>query len=81
MKETFFGKGIALNMHWGDVRQASASRLGPTGVGVKWLTNYPIFTPDDYLDILDAPEADTATKGTLVAAHLDVTSELRPAMR
>jgi uncharacterized protein with GYD domain len=33
---------------------------------VKWLANYAVLGPYDYLDIFEAPDADTATKAVLI---------------
>ena len=33
---------------------------------VKWVANYAVLGPCDYLDIFEAPDADTATKVALI---------------
>ena len=37
---------------------------------VRWLANYSVLGPCDYLDIFDAPDTDTATKVTLLVRSL-----------
>lgn len=37
---------------------------------VKWLANYAVLGPCDYLDILEAPDTDTATKVALLVRSL-----------
>ena len=34
--------------------------------GVKWLANYAVLGPCDYLDVFEAPDADLATKVALI---------------
>ncbi len=34
--------------------------------GVRWIANYAVLGPCDYLDIFEAPDSDTATKVALL---------------
>lgn len=48
--------------------------------GVRWVSNYAISGPGDYLDIFEAPDADTATKvALLIRSFGRATAELWPA--
>jgi uncharacterized protein with GYD domain len=48
--------------------------------GVRWLSNYAISGPGDYVDIFEAPDADTATKvALLIRSFGRATAELWPA--
>jgi uncharacterized protein with GYD domain len=38
---------------------------------VKWLANYAVLGPCDYLDIFEAPDADTATKVALIVRSFE----------
>lgn len=42
------------------------SRIKQDCPGVKWLANYAVLGPCDYLDIFEAPDNDTATKVALL---------------
>jgi len=49
--------------------------------GVRWLANYAISGPGDYLDVFEAPDADTATKvALLIRSFGRATAELWNAM-
>jgi len=43
-----------------------ADRIKRDCAGVKWLANYAVLGPCDYLDIFEAPDAETATKVALL---------------
>lgn len=48
--------------------------------GVRWVGNYAIPGPGDYIDIFEAPDADTATKVVLLIRSFGrATAELWPA--
>lgn len=42
------------------------TRLAREGLQIKWLGNFAVSGPYDYLDIFEAPDADTATKMMLL---------------
>ena len=41
-------------------------RIRKEAPSVKWIANYAMLGPHDYLDIFEAPDADTATKIALL---------------
>jgi len=49
-----------------DLEKRVAERLEQECPGVKWLADYAVLGPYDYLDIFDAPDAETATKVALL---------------
>jgi uncharacterized protein with GYD domain len=49
-----------------DLNRQVEDRLKRECPGVKWLANYAVLGPCDYLDIFEAPDVDTATKVSLL---------------
>jgi len=49
-----------------ELNQKVATRIKKDCPGVKWLANYAVLGPCDYLDIFEAPDNDAATKVTLL---------------
>jgi uncharacterized protein with GYD domain len=50
----------------GDLNRQVEDRLKRECPGVRWLANYAVLGPCDYLDIFEAPDVDTATKVSLL---------------
>ncbi len=49
-----------------DLNKRVEDRIRKDCPGVKWLANYAVLGPCDYLDIFEAPDSDTATKVSLL---------------
>jgi len=49
-----------------DLNKKVEERIRQECPGVKWLANYAVLGPCDYLDIFEAPDADTATRVALL---------------
>jgi uncharacterized protein with GYD domain len=49
-----------------ELNQQVEDRLKRECPGVRWLANYAVLGPCDYLDIFEAPDVDTATKVALL---------------
>ncbi|HXH14043.1 MAG TPA: GYD domain-containing protein [Alphaproteobacteria bacterium] len=49
-----------------DLNRQVEDRIKQECPGVRWLANYAVLGPCDYLDIFEAPDVDTATKVSLL---------------
>lgn len=49
-----------------DLNKKVEDRIRQECPGVKWIANYAVLGPCDYLDIFDAPDADAATRVALL---------------
>ncbi len=49
-----------------DLNKRVADRIKRDCPGVKWVVNYAVLGPCDYLDIFEAPDSETATKVALL---------------
>jgi uncharacterized protein with GYD domain len=49
-----------------DLNRQVEERIKRECPGVRWLANYAVLGPCDYLDIFEAPDVDTATKVSLL---------------
>lgn len=49
-----------------DLNKKVEERIRQECPGVKWLANYAVLGPCDYLDVFEAPDADTATRVALL---------------
>jgi uncharacterized protein with GYD domain len=49
-----------------DLNKEVEERIKKECPGVKWIANYAVLGPCDYVDIFEAPDADTATKVALL---------------
>jgi uncharacterized protein with GYD domain len=50
----------------GDLNKQVEERIKKECPGVKWVGNYAVLGPCDYLDIFEAPDSDAATKVALL---------------
>jgi len=50
----------------GNLNKKVEERIRQECPGVKWLANYAVLGPCDYLDVFEAPDADTATRVALL---------------
>ncbi|HXG52834.1 MAG TPA: GYD domain-containing protein [candidate division Zixibacteria bacterium] len=49
-----------------ELNKQAEERIKKECPGVKWLANYAVLGPCDYLDIFEAPDSETATKVALL---------------
>ncbi len=49
-----------------DLNKKVEERIRQECPGVKWLANYAVLGPCDYLDVFEAPDPDTATRVALL---------------
>ncbi len=49
-----------------DLNQQVVDRIKKDCPAVKWLANYAVLGPTDYLDVFEAPDPETATKVALI---------------
>ena len=50
----------------GDLNKRVEERIKKECPGVKWLANYAVLGPCDYIDIFESPDSETATKVALI---------------
>lgn len=50
----------------GDLNKQVEERIKKECPGVKWLANYAVLGPCDYVDIFEAPDSEAATKVALL---------------
>jgi len=53
-----------------ELNRKAEDRIKKQCPGVKWLANYAVLGPCDYLDVFEAPDSDTATKVALLVRSL-----------
>jgi uncharacterized protein with GYD domain len=53
-----------------ELNQKVQQRVKQECQGVKWLANYAVLGPCDYLDIFESPDVETATKVALLVRTL-----------
>ena len=49
-----------------ELNQKVAERIGQECPGVKWVANYAVLGPCDYMDVFEAPDTDMATRVSLL---------------
>jgi uncharacterized protein with GYD domain len=49
-----------------ELNKKVAERIGQECPGVKWIANYAVLGPCDYMDVFEAPDTDTATRVSLL---------------
>ncbi len=59
-------EAVARPQYVTDLNNKVESRIKKECPGVRWLANYAVLGGCDYVDIFDAPDADTATKVSLI---------------
>jgi uncharacterized protein with GYD domain len=63
-----------------NLEQAVKSRVNEECPDVKWLANYAVMGPYDYLDVFEAPDNETAMRvSTIIRSVGNSTTELWPA--
>lgn len=63
------------------LNQVITTKLHQQAPEVKWLSNYSILGPYDYLDIFEAPDNETATKvAVIIRSFGHATTEVWPAI-
>jgi uncharacterized protein with GYD domain len=63
-----------------ELEKAVMARIESECAGVKWIGNYTVLGPYDYLDIFEAPDLDTAAKvSTVVRTFGHAHTEIWPA--
>lgn len=53
-----------------ELKQLVSDRIRGECPGIRWIANYAILGPYDYLDIFEAPDSNTATKVSVIVRSL-----------